>query len=100
MKLCTNNAPINVKPQGGGARANHGSLIVRSVHRVGILIVCDVPRLTILMVQRTFYHLHLPLGGDFDQLFCPGGGEFEFFLIKMFFFFYHEPLSLISCGDN
>ena len=86
MKLCTNNAPINVKPQGGGGgegRASHGSLIVRSVHRVGILIVSDVPRLKILMVQRTFYHLHLPLGGDFDQLFCTGGGEFEFFLMKM-----------------
>ena len=52
---------------------------MRSVHRVGILIVCDVPRLKILMVQRTFYHLHLPHGGDFDQLFCTGGGEFEFF---------------------
>ena len=68
MKLCTNNAPINVKPQegGGGGRANHKSLIVRSVHRVGILIVCDVPRLKIMMVQRTFYHLHLPLGGNLN----------------------------------
>ena len=56
---------------------------MRSVHRVGILIVCDVPRLKILMVQRTFYHLHLPLGGDFDQLFCMEGGEFEFFKMKM-----------------
>ena len=67
-----------LSPREGG-RANHGSLIVRSVHRVGILIACVVPRLKILMVQRTFYRLHLPLGGDFDQLFCMGGGEFEFF---------------------
>ena len=66
-----------------GGRANHGSLIVRSVPRVGILIVCDVPRLAILIVQRTFYHLHLPPGGHFDQLFCPRGGEFEFFLMEM-----------------
>ena len=52
---------------------------MRSVPRVGILIACDVPRLTIMIVQRIFYHLHLLLGGDFDQLFCPGGGEVEFF---------------------
>ena len=46
---------------------------------VGILIVCDVHRLAILIVQRTFHHLHLPLGGHFDQLFCLRGGEFELF---------------------
>ena len=46
---------------------------------VGILIVCDVHRLAILIVHRTFYHLHLPPGGHFDQLFCPRGGEFELF---------------------
>ena len=48
-------------------RAYHRSLIVRSVPRVGILIV-----------RRTFDHLHLPEGGDFAQLFCPRGGKFEF----------------------
>ena len=69
--------PINVKPQG------FGSLSVRSVPRVGILIVCDVPRLAILIVQRTFCHLHLPPGGHFDQLFIPRGREFEFFNMKM-----------------
>ena len=76
-----NNAPINVKPQGGGkgGRTNHGSFIVRSVPIVGILIVCDVQRQAILIVQRTFYHLHLPPGGHFNQLFCPRGGEFELF---------------------
>ena len=74
--------PSMSSPREGG-RANHGSLIVRSVPRVGILIVCDVPRLAILIVQRTFYHLHLPPGGHFDQLFCPWGGEFEFFLMEM-----------------
>ena len=46
---------------------------------VGILIVCDVHRLAILIVQRTFYHLHLPPGGHFDQLFCARSGEFELF---------------------
>ena len=57
---------------------------MRYVPIVGILIVCDVPRLAILIVQRTFYHLHLPPGGHFDQLFRPRGGEFEFFfLMKM-----------------
>ena len=60
-----------LSPREGG-RANHGSLIVRSVPRVGIL-----------FVQRTFYHLHLPPGGHFDQLFCPRGGTFEFFKMKM-----------------
>ena len=30
------NAPINVKPQGGGGRATQGVLIVRSVPKVGI----------------------------------------------------------------
>ena len=53
---------------GGGGRSKHGSLIVRYVPIVGILIVCDVPRLAIL-----------PPGGHFDQLFCPRGGEFDFF---------------------
>ena len=73
-----NNAPINVNPREGGRgfRANHGSFIVRSVPMVEILIVCDVHRLAILIVQRIFYHLHLPPGGHFDQLFCPRGGEF------------------------
>ena len=48
---------------------------------IEIVIVCDVHRLSlaILIVQRTFYHLHLPPGGHFDQLFCPRGGEFELF---------------------
>ena len=48
---------------------------------IEILIVCDVQTLSlaILIVQRTFYHLHLPPGGHFDQLFCPRGGEFELF---------------------
>ena len=44
---------------GGGAvlgRANRGNLIMRSVPRVGILIV-----------RRTFDNLNLPPGGDFDQ---------------------------------
>ena len=61
-------------------RANHGSFIVRSVP-IEILIVCDVRRLSlaILIVQRTFYHLHLPPGGHFDQLFCPRGGDLNYF---------------------
>ena len=46
---------------------------------VGILIVCDVHRLAILIVQRTFYHLHLPPGGHFDQLFFPGVGNLNYF---------------------
>ena len=46
---------------------------------VGILIVCDVHRLAILIVQRTFYHLHLPPGGHFDQLVCPGVGNLNYF---------------------
>ena len=46
---------------------------------VGILIVCDIHRLAILIVQRTFYHLHLPPGGHFAQLFSPRGGGFELF---------------------
>ena len=76
-----NNAPINVSPREGGRgfRANHESFIVRSVPMVGILIVCDVHRLAILIVQRTFYHLHLLPGGHFDQLFCPRSGVFELF---------------------
>ena len=49
---------------------------MRSVPMVEILIVWDVHRLAILIVQRIFYHLHLPSGGHFDQLFCPRGGEF------------------------
>ena len=53
--------------------------MVRSVPRVGILIVCDVPRLAILIVQRTFYHLHLPPGGHFDHLFVPGVGNLKIF---------------------
>ena len=65
-----------LSPREGG-RDNHKSLIVRSVPRVGILIVCDVPRLANL---RTFYYLHLSPGGHFDKLFCPRGVEFEFFL--------------------
>ena len=64
---------------GGGGGPNHGSLIVRSVPRVAILIICDVHRLAILIVKRTLYHLHLPPGGHFDKLFCPGGGEFKLF---------------------
>ena len=76
-----NDAPINVNHREGGRgfRANHGSFIVKSVPMVGILIVCDVHRLAILIVQRTFHHLHLPPGGHFDQLFCPRDGEFESF---------------------
>ena len=37
-------APINVEPEGGGGAraANHGSVIVRSVPRVEILIVSDL----------------------------------------------------------
>ena len=66
--------------EGGRGRAKQGSLIVRSVPWVGIMIVCDVPKLAILIVQRTFYHVHLPPSG---QLFCPRGGEFEFFSMKM-----------------
>ena len=55
---------------------------MRSVHKVGILIVRDVPRVASLIVRVMFDHLHLPPGGDFDQ--CPRGGEFEFFfLMKM-----------------
>ena len=44
------NAPINVKPEGGGGRADHGILIVSAVPRVGILIVRDAPRVGILIV--------------------------------------------------
>ena len=43
------NAPINVKPEGGG-RADHGISIVSAVPRVGILIVRDAPRVGILIV--------------------------------------------------
>ena len=43
-------APINVKPEGGGGRADHGILIVSAVPRVGILIVRDAPRVGILIV--------------------------------------------------
>ena len=71
--------PMLSPREGGRGRANHGSLIVRSVPMVGILVVCDVHRLVLLTVQRTFYHLHLPPGGHFNQLFCPRGGEFELF---------------------
>ena len=60
--------------EGAGGRANDRSLIVRSVPRVGISIVRDVPMVTMLIIRRTFDHLHLPLGGDFDQLFCSRGG--------------------------
>ena len=52
---------------------------MRYVPTVGILILCDVPRLAILIIQRTSYHLHLPPGGHFDHLFCPRSGEFEDF---------------------
>ena len=52
---------------------------MRSVSKVGILIVRDVPRLAILIVRRTFDHFHLLPGGDFDQLFCPRGEKFNFF---------------------
>ena len=55
---------------------------MRSVSKVGILIVRDIPRLAILIV-RTFDHFHLMPGGDFDQLFCPRGEKFNFFLMKM-----------------
>ena len=50
-----------------GDRTNHGILIVR-----------DVPRAAILIVRRTFDHLHLPSGRGFAQLFCPRGGKLEF----------------------
>ena len=74
---------LSPREGGGGGRANHGSLIVKYAPRVGVLIVCDVPRLAILIVQRTFSHFHFSLGGHFDQLFCPLGREFEFFKMKM-----------------
>ena len=51
---------------------------MRSVHKVGILIVRNVPRVASLIVRMISDHLHLLPGGDFDQ--CPRGGEFEFFL--------------------
>ena len=51
---------------------NDGSLILRSVPRIAILIARDVPRAAILIVQRTF---DLTLGGDFDHIFCPRGGD-------------------------
>ena len=37
----------------------------------------SVPKVGILIVRRTFDQLHWPPGGDFDQLFCLRGGEFE-----------------------
>ena len=44
----------------------------------------SVPKVGILIVRRTFDQLHWPPGGDFDQLFCLRGGEFECYsLIKM-----------------
>lgn len=72
-----------LSPREGGGWANHWSLILRSVPWVGVLILCDVPRLAILIVQRIFYHFHLWLGGHFDHLFCPRGREFEIFSMKM-----------------
>ena len=41
---CASNAPVNFKPEGGGrGLANNRNLMMRSVPRVGILIVRDVP---------------------------------------------------------
>ena len=51
-------------------RANHGNLIVRSVPRVGFLIVRDVTWAGIFdHTKELFDHLHLNLnlGGDSDQ---------------------------------
>ena len=54
---------------------------MRSVPRVGILIVCDVPRLAILIVQRTFYHLVTCRRVDIlKNYFVPGVGNLNLFL--------------------
>ena len=70
--------------RGGGSRANHGNIIVRSVPRVGILIVSE-------KVSRTFDLLQLPPGGYFDHLFCPGDMECGSFF---FFFFFRENVKI------
>ena len=46
---------------------------------VGILIVCDVHRLAILIVQRTFHHLHLPRVDILTNYFVPGVGNLNYF---------------------
>ena len=81
----------------GGNRDNHGSLIVRSVPRVEILIARDVTRvaMTNYFCPRggEFDQLFCPKGEEFDQLFRPRGEEFEFFLRKMSKSPPHAPLS-------
>ena len=67
------NAPINVKPEGGGegvsgGRATHGNLIVAYIPRVRILIGHHAFDLSILYSRREVNHLFLLI------LVCPGVG--------------------------
>ena len=67
------NAPINVKPEGGGGggRATHGNLTVARISRVGILIGHHAFDLSVLYSRREVNHLFLLI---LTILFCPGVG--------------------------
>ena len=73
------NAPISVKPEGGGrgGRATHGNLTVADIPRVGILIGHHAFDLSILCSRREVNHLFLLI---LTILFCPGVGILIIFL--------------------
>ena len=74
------NAPISVKPGGGGGgRATHGNLTVASTPRVGILIGHHAFDLSILRSRREVNHLFLLI---LTILFCPGVGILILFFRK------------------
>ena len=65
---------LNWEWGGGGGRATHGNLIVRSILWVGILIVHDVPRMGNLSA-KTFVCQRVENCDTFDHSRCrPGGG--------------------------
>ena len=70
------NAPINIKPEGGGGRAIHGNLTVVCIPRVGILIGHYAFYLSILQSRREVNHFFLLI---LTISFSPGGGDFDNF---------------------
>ena len=72
------NAPINVKPEGGGGgQTTHKNLTVAYIPRVGILIGHHAVDLSILFCRRKVNHLFLLI---LTILFRPGVGILIIFL--------------------
>ena len=73
VKVDLSNAPINVKPGGGGGRATHGNLTLAYIPRVGILIGHHAFDLSILYSRRESKPF---VSANFDNIFFARGWGF------------------------